>query len=432
MHLNASDEARAIISVLALALYRSKSSDPDIDFDFREQLEDYIMKNFEGKIPDFIEHLAPKSPEVAHYIASSLDEVTLQKMYQIIDSPLAAENARRDILTSVGVHLNKIEYIIEAEAIETRSKVAKLKNYFDASRMFVDSVSMKKWLSSNPSAYTEQFKELLPTLTARIAASRNIVTSSGKETKIDILQITSTDEYLVERMATEAFREFCVNNEFGIESYLGRRIRHNTLHGVMTKSVDAVLQRPEHHPIIAGTPFGRALNAWERGYKIFIERMRREFLQFRTDGKPNALFNSETIAGDPATISNHQQLVQTLRRSGPEMLDELIVSFCWRQIAPQLEHASRQIRIKMTQDITQQLDQALQRFNGPEELKIKSALEGSLASVFAQVASWFQVPQTGFVPASIPEICNIIDIEHNRLSAPTIVRPRFITFVPAV
>lgn len=421
MHLNASDEARALISVLALALYRGKSSDPDIDFDFRANLEEYIIRNFRGSIPEFIDHLAPKSPEVANYIASSLDEVTLQKMYQIIDSPVAAENARRDILTSVGVHLNKIEYIIEAEGIETRAKVAKLKDYFDASRMFVDSVAMNKWLSSNPSAYTEQYKELLPKLTARLAASHNVVTASGKEATIDIVKITSTDEYLVERMATEAFREFCVNNEFGIESYLGRRIRHNTLHGVMTNSVDAVLRRPEHDPIIAGTPFGTALRSWENSYKIFIERMRREFLQFRSEAKPQALFDAKIEPADPVTRRNLNQLVQTLRRSGPEMLDELIISFCWRQVAPQLESASRQIRVKMTQDVTQHLDQLLQRFNGPEEIKIKSALEDAVASVFTQVASWFQVPQTGFVPASIPEICNIIDIEHGRTAAPTIV-----------
>ncbi len=221
-------------------------------------------------------------------------------MYQIITSPLAAENTRRDILTSVGVHLNKIEYIIEAEAIETRSKVAKLKNYFDASRMFVDSIAMKKWLSSNPSAFTEQYKEILPKLTARLSASKSIVSPSGNEAKIDILEITSTDVFLVEQMATEAFREFCVSNEFGIKSYLGRRIRHNTLQGVMT-SVDAVLQRPEFNPVIAGTPFGRALHAWEVGFKIFVERMRKEFLQFRSDARPSALFNSEIDPAETAT-----------------------------------------------------------------------------------------------------------------------------------
>jgi hypothetical protein len=421
MHLNASDEARALISVLALALYRQKSSDPDIDFDFRAGLEDYIIKNFDSSIAKFIEDLAPSSPQVANYILYSLDEVTLQKMYQIIDSPLAAENARRDILTTVGIHLNQIEYIVEAEAIETRSKVAKLKSYFDASRMFVDSVAMRRWLSSNPSAFTEQYKEILPKMTARLTTSKSIVSPSGNEAKIEILEIQSTDEFLVEKMATEAFREFCVNNEFGIESYLGRRIRHNTLQGVMTKSVDGVLQKPEYHPVIAGTPFGRALASWEAGFKVFVERMRKEFLQFRSEGRPNALFNSEIDPAETVTKRNLQQLVHTLRVSGSEMLDELMVTFCWRQIAPQLELASRQIRVKMTQEMTQTVDHALQRFNGPEELKVKAALEDAITSVFAQVASWFQVPQTGFVPASISEICNIIDIEHGRSATPTVV-----------
>lgn len=419
MHLNASDEARALISVLALSLYRSKSSDPDIDFDFRENLVEFVIANFGGSIPAFIESLAPSSPGVANYILSSLDEVTLQKMYQIIKSPVEAENSRRDILTSVGRHLNSIEYIVEAQAIETRAKVAKLKSYFDASRMFVDSVAMKKWLSSNPSAYTEQYKELLPALTARFAGTKNLVTSTGKQASIDIVEIGATDAYLVERIATEAFREFCANNEFGIESYLGRRIRHNTLHGVMTQSVDAVLQKHEFEPIINGTPFGAALTSWQSSFKVFIERMRKEFLQFRTDARPNALFSSEIDPSETVTKRNLQQLVQTLRVSGPEMLDELIVTFCWRQIGPQLESASSHIRVKMMQEMTQQLGQALQRFNGPEELKVKSALENAVTSVFAQVASWFQLPQTGFVPASIVEICNIIDIEHGRSSTPT-------------
>jgi hypothetical protein len=419
MHLNASDAARALISVLALALYSSKSSDPDIDFDFRASLENYIIQNFGGSVSAFIENLAPKSPQVANYIAYSLDEVTLQKMYQIIDSAVKAEDVRRDILTSVGVHLNKIEYIVEAEAIETRSKVAKLKNYFDASRMYVDSIAMRKWLSSNPSAYAEQYKEMLPKLTARLSG-KSIVSPSGNEATIGILEITSTDEYLVERMAGDAFREFCENNEFGIESYLGRRIRHNTLQGVMTKSIDAVLQKPEFNPVIAGTPFGSALDSWQNGFKIYIERMRKEFLQFRAESRPNALFVSEMDPADPVTKRNLTQLVNALRIS-PEMLEELIITFCWRQVAPQLEYASRQIRVKMTQDVTQSLDHALQKFNGPEEVKIKSALEGAITSVFAQVASWFQVPQTGFVPASIPEICNIIDIEYGRSAASTAV-----------
>jgi hypothetical protein len=421
MHLNASPDAQALISVLALALYRSKALDPDIDFDFREKLESYIIEHFDGNIVSFIDNLAMDSPQVAHYVATSLDEGTLHKMYSLIDSPAKSDAVRRDILTSIGVRLNRIEYIIEAEAIETRGKVATLKRYFDNSRMFVDSVAMRKWLSANPSAYTEQYKELLPKITARLASVGNVKTSSGAEARYEIIEVTSTDEQLVAQIAREAFREFCTNAEFGIESYLGRRIRHNTLHGVMTKIVDDVLQRAEFQSVLTGTPFGRAVQSWEHSYRAYIERMRKEFLQFRSTSKPNSLFDAAISLTDTATQRNLRQIVQSLRVSGAEMLHDQIIAFCWLQIGPQLEFASNQIRVRMAQDVLTNFEQILARFNGPEEVKTKLALVDSIRAAFAQVASWFQIPQTGFVPASISDICHIIDIEFGRSAAPTAV-----------
>ena len=421
MHLNGSPDAQALISVLALALYRSKALDPDVDFDFRETLEQYILEHHQGDILEFIDTLSIKSPQVAHYVATSLDEATLQKMYNIIDSPAKSDSVRRDILNSIGLRLNKIEYIIEAEAIETRAKVSKLKQYFDSSRMFVDSVAMRKWLIANPSAYTEQYKELLPKITARLASIGNLVTSTGEIAQIEVIELQLTDERLVAQIAKDAFKEFCTNNEFGIESYLGRRIRHNTLHGVMTKSVDDVLQRPEFRPVLVGTPFGRAVEAWEHFYRSYIERMRKEFLQFKQHSKPNALFDGAISLNDQTTQRNLRQIVNSLRATGAEMLQDQIISFCWLQIAPQLEFASNQIRVRMAQTVLSSLESFLSKFNGPEELKIKNALMDGIRSTFTQVASWFQVPQTGFVPASISDICHIIDIEYGRGAVPTVV-----------
>ena len=253
MHLNASDDTKPLISVLALALYRGRSSDPDIDFDYRLKLERYIRDNFDGNIPAFLESLTEETPQVAKYIATSLDEATLEKMYSLVTTAHEGSLIRRDILNVIGSALNEIEYIVEAEAIETRNKVAQLRKYFDSSRMFVDSVVMRDWLEANPSAYTQQYKELLPKLVARLTAIASVTDTKTGETKsIQVVQISSTVDQLVRQITEEAFREFCLNNEFGIESYLGRRIRHNTLHGVMINPIDAVLNNPLYRPVIAG------------------------------------------------------------------------------------------------------------------------------------------------------------------------------------
>lgn len=226
---------------------------------------------------------------------------------------------------------------------------------------------------------------------------------------------------MVLQIAKEAFKEFCTNTEFGIESYLGRRIRHNTLHGVMTDPIDGVIQKPVYRPIIAGTKFGDALRVWEGYYKSYIERMREEFLQFTDSTKPNALFNPTMNMEDPTAQRDVAQLSQALKMSGPEMLPDLIISFCWRQIGPQLEYASRQIKVKMVRDVKQSLEQTLGKYQGPQEQNIFSEINEAIEMVFSKVASWFRRPDTGFVAATMGDICNIIDIECGRQDSPTIV-----------
>ena len=417
MHLNASDNTRPLISVLALALYRGRSSDPDIDFDYRLKLEQHIIDNFDGNIPEFIKSLTEETPQVANYIAASLDEATIEKMYSLVNTARQSREIRRDILNIIGSALNRIEYIIEAEAIETRIKVSKLKQYFEASRMFVDSVVMREWLEANPSAYTQQCKELLPKLVARFTNSVANVTDSntGEIRKFPIVEISSTIDHLVQQIGKEAFHQFCVNNEFGIESYLGRRIRHNTLHGVMIKPIDAILSNYQNNPIIVGTPFGQALEEWEAYYRSYIERMRKEFLQFSSSKKPNALFDPNLDLNDSTTLRSVSQLSKSLEMSGTEMLSDLIIAFCWQQIGPQLDYASRHIKVNMAGIIKLELEQCLEKFEGPEEKRIFLDLSKCIEEVFATVASWFRQPDTGFVPATIREICKIIDIEFGRV-----------------
>lgn len=422
MHLNASEKIAPLVSVLALALHRGRSSDPDVDFEYRLMLESYISENFSGDIPSFIKSLLSDSPQIASYLATSLSEATLQKMYQLVQSPQQASSIRKDILSSIGFSLNRIEYIIEAEAIETRGKVDSLRKYFDTSRMFVDSISMQNWLEANPSAYTQQYKELLPKLVTRLAAIASIRDDETGETKsIPIVQVSTSVDHLVQQISKEAFGEFCTNAEFGIESYLGRRIRHNTLHGVMIDPVESILDQQVFQPVIAGTRFGSALKQWQNFYRSYIERMRKEFLQFHSDNKPNALFSSVLDISDSATRRSVSELSETLKVSGAEMLPDLIISFCWRQIAPQLEIASRKIKVGMAGDVKNNLDATLSKFRGPEEQRVISELNDAVDGVFSKVASWFRVPETGFVSATIGALCNIIDIEFGREESPTVV-----------
>lgn len=416
LYLTAPRESKSLVAVLALALFRRKSIDPDIDFEFRSDFISHVDAEYSGSIPRFIDSLLSDSPSIANYIVSSLDEVTLEKMYTLIANAAQASEVRRDILKAIGLKLHRIEYIIEAEGITTRSKVAKLQQYFDTSRMYVDSVAMKAWLDRNPSVFTEQYRDLYPKISARLLSESEKNSVGVDDSSALIFKVENPDEFLVGQIAKEAFEEFCLNTEFGIQSYLGRRIRHNTLHGVMTETVDAVFNKEKYRSLSQSSTFKSSVQAWLNFYKSLVEKLRKEQLQFKSNA---SLFSSTLDLDESITRENVRQLTNTLRfAGGAELLNDLIISFCWKQISPQLEKASRFIKTDLLNEANSSIDHHFARHLSAAESGLKSELLDAINEVFRKVASWFQVPQTGFIPASIRELCQIIllDLGKNETS----------------
>lgn len=407
IYVTAPPESKSLVTVLALALFRKKSIDPDVDFEFRTDFIAHINTAHKGSVVAFIDSLLNESPEIASYIVSSLDEVTLEKMYTLVKNASQASEIRCDILQLIGKKLNRIEYIIEADAITTRSKVSKLQQYFDSSRMYVDSISMKKWLDSNPSVSTEQYRSLHPR--ARISSYENI--SSG-DTNVLVIHVNDQSEYLITQIAKDAFEQFCLNTEFGIESYLGRRIRHNTLDGVTTDTVDAVLRKSEYGIILANSSMRRTVEAWMDAYKSIVDKLRRDHLQFKSH---HSLFNAILDVEDSSAKENIRVLSSTLRATGgSELLNDLLIAFCWKQITPQLENAARFIRTTLLQEANTSIDKYFSGIFGTVEGQIKAELHEAVNEVFKKVSDWFQVPRTGFISASIRDLCQIILIDVNR------------------
>lgn len=402
------DESQKLVAVLALALFRKKSIDPDVDFEFRSDLIEHVKSNFNGSILSFIDDLVAESPQIASYIAESLDEVTLEKMYEIITNASQASDIRRDILKLLGQKLNRIEYVIEADAIETRSKLATLQSYFDSSRMYVDSFAMKKWLDSNPSVLSEQFRTSYPSIQATM---RTIESKAGESQEVYFITLNEQSDDMISQIAKDAFEQFCLNTEFGIESYLGRRIRHNTLDGVMTESVDAVFNKGEYRMIMSGPSMKRTAEAWLTQYRGIVDKLRRERLQFKS---PTSLFNATVDIGDSATRENIRLLSSSLRVAGGQLLNDLVISFCWKQISPQLESAARYIKTELLQEATSSIGKHFSGSFGSLEEQIKIELHEAVSSVFMKVADWFRVPQTGFISASVRELCDIILYDLNR------------------
>lgn len=412
IHITAPPEAKRLVTVLSLALHRQKSIDPDIDFNFRNSFIAIINESYGGSIVEFIEDILVDSPEIANYLVDVLDESTLEKMYSLVKSASDASKVRCDILRAIGQRLNRIEYFIEADAITTRLKVSELQQYFDSSRIYVDSITMKKWLDSNPTVSTEQYRTLFPRVEARISSMNSDDTRVGN---LYFLQLIDQSEYLILQIVKDAFEQFCLNTEFGIESYLGRRIRHNTIDGVTSDPIDAVLAKQEYRALLTNRQISQHVESWMNTYKSIIDKLKRDYLQFKTS---QSLFNATIDVNESYTKENIRILVASLRATGGnELLNDLVISFCWRQISPQLENAARYIKTEPLKEANSSIDKHFSNNSSPLEGQLKTDLLQAVNEVFKKISDWFQVPQTGFISASIRDLCQIISIDFNRSNA---------------
>ncbi|MGN6142120.1 MAG: hypothetical protein ACTHOP_00870 [Mesorhizobium sp.] len=414
------DEAsRPLVTILALALHKAQSHSDDVDFKFRQAFCQTIQRKFSSNIIVFFDWLLAETPEIANFMLGVLDRSTLQKLYWIITSADEADLIRQKILRAVGKNRHSIEYFVEADSIEAQRQVSRLRKYFDDSRIFVDSIAMKNWLVENPNAYAQQYLRLIDhgtdTNTNRSAGVDNsslvIVTTS------DLAAAASYDYILIEAAKT-GFEQFCTNAEFGIESYLGRRIRHNTLSGVMRGGVETIADKYQYRALAMDQDFSVLNDSWKIGYRNLIDEMRKEYLQFRTASKPRGLFKSEINTSDETTMLNIFLLKSAVVGSrGHDLFYELIIRFCWREIDRQLISAAQTITSKLLTRATDSIESVLGNFPGLLCAQYRAELRDAVHDRFVRLASWFRQPESGFVSASTKQLGNLVLLEAQEQSA---------------
>lgn len=405
-------EAKPLVTLLALALHKAKNHDEDIDFKFRFALSEIVLQQFHGSIEKFIEWLLPSTSEIANYLLFILDRPTLQKLYWIVKTVDEADVARQALLRAVGKQRNAIQYFVEADAIEARRQVAKLQKYFDDSRVYVDGIALKSWLISNPSAYAQQYLKIVEHSFDLVSATtvlieNGAVVSAGTT---DMSTLSSFDYMLLEA-AKIAFTQFCESKEFGIESYLGRRIRHNTLTGMMRSGVEDAIDLPQFYALIVDKNFRAANKAWIDAYRAFIEELRRDFLQFKSDSRPKGMFSS-SMKDDENTRSNVAAIRNImLKHRNPELFNELLIRICWQEIDPQLREITTFVTVDALKHAHNLVESAIGEFDSDLCRQYRTHVRDALHERFTRLGSWFRQPEDGFVVCSTRQLAELILLE---------------------
>lgn len=409
---SAKGSSKHIVCALAMALFRNKNFNEDADFAFRHHLQMAILQYFSGDIVEFTKWLGDQTPNVANYLTQMLDRSTLHKLYLLVGSASDANTIRQEILRYMGDKTNKIDYYVMADRLKVDELVQNLRHHIDDSRISIDEYGFKKWVNDYSIPKINEYARLIKLSLEKVILQRKQEPTKSTSPTVEIeIDTVATFEYIISSCISAAFHEFCLNSRFGVESYLGRRIRHNTLRGMMLGSVESVIQKQRFNVLRYEGEFWYAYELWLERYKVIVEQMRSQLLQFRSKEKPIGLFQPEldlTSAVYKSSIAKLRDL-SALDDSFEQFIEEILL-LCWKFFALQLADVSRYIRIDLLNQVLADIDQTFH-----EDTLTVNAFRAELKEVvrekFEKLSSWFRVPETGAISASLREIAELVKAE---------------------
>jgi hypothetical protein len=241
----------------------------------RKTTQAILKSDFNGDVTAFATFLMERGSHVANHSIDTCSESFLTQLYDIYETANDVVHAKASLLEWHGEITKDDSLIDRAKSLRLDIKLARVRGDIDDNRIYVDPIRFNQWLSDNISAH---IRSAIPIVTEWVQAFNHGV---DLEYPITLLQ---RPELTVASILDRAFNEFCSNKYYGVDSYIGRRIRHGTLRGVMVSEVKTIVESFSTEHRDAGRPVAYLQN-WLARYESTVDTIGNELLHLRTDAK---------------------------------------------------------------------------------------------------------------------------------------------------
>lgn len=370
----------------------------DADYLFLRALENAVSANHLNDLVGFIESLSSSNPVFATGLILALSPRRLQKCYDCISGYKNMTSTHRKLLEIAARITGDLDLVIQADQIALDEKLASVRAHFDSSRIFVDEVLFKNWaleaVSPSLLALRKHVYLYSPDLPDNptpdeIAASMK---TGALQKIVEILR-----QHFVDLPIQDAFKRFCLDHYFGVDSFLGRRIRHNATHGVLLGQLEklclaAIDKDPQDQLEIR-----HAFDSWKKEYLQEVNGLVNEKFRFKTAEFPNGLLapSFEDLSEKMTTIES-DLISQTIVNSKPEVVIQNMITGFWGALEPELKKMRRFLKSEFTQSTLESVDRHFNNLSSPT-MAFSTDLRVTLMERIERLASWY----SPFSPADI-------------------------------
>ncbi|KAA6489929.1 hypothetical protein DXT98_05995 [Agrobacterium sp. ICMP 7243] len=289
----------------------------------RKTIENVVIEQFGGNIVKFTDFLYSQGQHVGSHCYHTCTESFLVQLYRLFGSSNDVVEARAALLEWYSERTNAAHLADRAKSLRLDIKLRKVRDDIDDNRIYVDPLRFIQWLSDT---IGPDLRSAIPLLSEW---PQQVVSASDLANPVAPIQ---HPELRLGFLLNQAFTEFCSNKFYGVDSYIGRRIRHGTLRGTMVPEMRSLLDGFRAQNLLTEPQACAKFETWMINYEAIIKALGLELLQIRSDSKGKGAILSNI--GGSAKYNTVKLAIEsvakllTLENPVPNAI-ALIPEYCW-------------------------------------------------------------------------------------------------------
>ncbi|WP_256752225.1 hypothetical protein [Mesorhizobium sp. Mes31] len=377
------------------------------EFNMRSATEKIVIDDFDRSILSLLKFIHKLAPEVAKFYMAMWNESFLIQCYKLYKSAYEVNEASTMILEWYGHQTDNNVLLERARSLALENKLALIRHDIDSQRLYVDSVRFKQWMFEKLAGPLRQID-----LTA---VDQGI---PDQEIKIDDqIEILIDPSLQVASLVDAAYNEFCCNKAYGVDSYIGRRIRHGTFHGTLIKSASDLVEELLNQCGSDRVNYEYGLRSWLSKFGDEVKLFPRERLQVRSEKKPRGLLVPHVRISEYNLLEFAvRQVCESMLSKGsiPEAID-IIFQSCWLLLQPNLTEIQRELERWRGEKLLLRKED-LRRTPEPgadddQARAIVRRVNEKVAETLQQISAWFAAPKETTPSATLQELFQVVRME---------------------
>lgn len=370
-------------------------------FEVRMAAEDLILEEYDGDIISFVENTHVQYPRIAEHFVEKSSELFLSQLFELLETPNEVAEAKAQLLEwqhAIDPEANSLIPSL-VKSIRFSSKLQRLKNEVADRRLFVD-----------PDRYSLYLRESVLPMLQRSSDGAMLVIQQAEVNKLkNPVKVIENPSLRFANLLDSAFSEFYTNRHFGLDSYIGRRIRHGTLSLTIESPIVARVNKFIEEYKDTDSKVVSYLNEWLDSYRTIVSDLVNEFLHVKSTTKPDGIFNPSLLGRDVTlwflTMKSIHEHVETGVRD--TSLVPVIINWFWRVAETDIASATKLLSSLKQKSVMQNTVWCSDHLK-PEFEKLITAINSEIDAKFAVVAGWLKKPPSSTIEADIDDVFDVV------------------------